>query len=382
LRKGDAVKKYLCTFFYALLLIAFGSSSPVFSAGCETRAVWVNAEAFTSAELEKVQNARLNTLFVIAPPITNASGLNYGWSDPGQFLAFIRQAKARGLSVHAWITNKKRTGSNAQVDFTNPMEQQAQADWVISLMDTYGAYIDGVHFDYIRYSYSPINATQMAGVTATVQKAHTALKAKYPTKSLTAAVFNPAPNYASASEAVSQWFKDWFAANPGNWYQNTYGDGTNNVPEFFKEQQDPVFWSRSRNIEGIASMMYGMTDAKWNKQASAWKAFLNFQQSNLGAGILGLGWLTEEGQPDWGYDVAGIVRKIKYGRSIGFTGFSIFELGNPNVDDTPLIQALAIDSSVNNNDAPFEISVSSCLVFSAPAQTNSSIFLPLMLNRR
>lgn len=354
--------------FLIIVFFLLSQKSVLAAAACETRAVWVNTYAFTTAELDKAQSAHLNTLFVIAPPITNNNGINYGEGTPAQFLSFVQQAKSRGFSVHAWIIGKMRTGSS-QVDFTSASEQQAQADWVVSLMDTYGAYLDGVHYDYIRYSYSAINASQLAGVSATVQKAHSALKAKYPNAVLSAAVFTTEPNNANfTTEAIPQWYRDWFTANPGNWYQNTYGDGTNNVPEFFKEQQDPVGWVRNHNIEAVASMMYGMNDTLWNREADAWKSFLTYQSSNLPAGIMGLGWLTQSGQPDWGFDAPGIVRKIKYGRSVGITGFSIFELGTSGVNDTPLISALSVDSSSNNNDAPYKSAVSSCL--------SSSVSLP------
>jgi len=56
-----------------------------------------------------------------------------------------------------------------------------------------------------------------------------------------------------------------------------------------------------------------------------------------------------------------VVRKIRYGRSIGMNGFVIFILANHETDDSALIDALTVDSATNGNDAPFKEWVPSCL---------------------
>lgn len=358
------MNKYVSLLICSLLSTMYFLSltpKPAMSSACETRAVWVNAQAFTTTELNKAQSARLNTLFVIAPPI----GGNYGEGNAAAFISFIKQAKARGFSVHAWMLNGLRVGGSfGGVDFTSPTEQGKQAAWAISLLDAYGEYLDGIHLDYIRYDvWEDVNINnRMNGVSVTVQKIHTAIKSKYPGKMLTAAVFPLEPAYADFDqEGLSQWYRNWFAAHPGNWYDVAYPD-FDTVPSEMKYQQNPVAWARSGNIEGFIPMAYGMKDAVWKKQASALKSFLTYNGNWLHTGLMGLGWLTESGQPDWGHDAPGIVRKIKYGRSIGITGFSIFEFGQPGVDDRPLISALSVDGPDNGNAAPFKLKAPSCLV--------------------
>jgi uncharacterized lipoprotein YddW (UPF0748 family) len=168
-------------------------------------------------------NAHLNTAFVIIPAV----GGNNGWSDPSLFASFLSKAKARGFSVHGWIPTYYRTSSTP--NWTSSTEQQAQANWAVAVLNAYPQ-LDGVHLDYIRYmNYSNINSSQMNGVNAVVSAVHSAVKSKYPSKVVTAAVFTDDPRWADFNtEAVPSWFRSYVSANPSSIY------GTSNVPQSFK----------------------------------------------------------------------------------------------------------------------------------------------------
>lgn len=52
-------------------------------------------------------------------------------------------------------------GGSGGVDYTDPSEQAAQAEWAASLLDAYPE-ADGVLFDYVRYlEWEPIDADNM-----------------------------------------------------------------------------------------------------------------------------------------------------------------------------------------------------------------------------
>ena len=81
-----------------------------------------------------------------------------------------------------------------------------------------------------------------------------------------------------------------------------------------------------------------------------WKSF---RKGRLEGIVMGLGWLKEKEHPDWDLKPDPVVRFIKYGRSQGLKGFSIFSLGAPDVDDEPLLKALAEPCPANEGDPPF-----------------------------
>jgi len=323
---------------------------------CEIRGTWLNPKSFDSqlrrtATLTKLTTANFNTIFVAAPPI----GDNYGWSDASHFLAFIQQADLLGFSVHVWVSNNNRI---EDVDFTSPAEQAAQAQWVLDLMAQYGTYLDGVHFDYIRYSdWEDVNIDgKMDGVTQTIANAYTQLKLNYPDKYLTCTSFDIEPNWEESyvdpplwGEDVPTWFKNWYAANPGSIFHGGVVQGLNyvGVPHHMKYQQNPVEWISGNICDGVMPMQYTMDQSPWEEEAGFWKDFLQFVNSDFQKTFMGIGWLSEDGHPDWGYDAAGVVNKINYGRSIGLKGFVVFQIGaiddgNGNhIDDMPLINALA-----------------------------------------
>ncbi len=349
---------------------------------CESRGTWIWASSISSATkrtdvLQKLAQAKMNTILVSIPPVLT----NYGNGVSEHFLEFIKAANNQGLSVHAWFQNGNRKGkisrkrrrskrySSAEiVDFRDTAEQNAQVQWVMDVMELYNAHLDGVHLDYIRYFHSEdVNeGGKMDGVSATVAKINTNLKARYPNAKLSAAVFREIPakeeTYKDPPEwkmDVPQWFRDWYAQNAKSIY---HGPTNVSVPMFMRYQQDPISWLKDGSIDVIIPMRYTTDDPDWNQTANYFKSFNDFVKNDLKGLNYSLGWI-EKSSPtsSRGYDPEGSVRKIKYGRSLGVKGFFFFIFFNHGYDDTALIEALTIDSAVNGNDAPFKEAAESCM---------------------
>ncbi len=342
---------------------------------CEVRGTWLNPYAFSSpTQLEltmsKLIAGHFNTVFVLAPPI----GEFNGWSDPDAFAELVAQAHAAGISVHIWVAAMYRV-AGVKADFRLPEEQAAQADWAEALMTAYPQ-VDGYHLDYIRYSqWEDVNSEgKLDGVSATVD-AVAGYLASWPSKKhLTATSFSLEPNYAIFSrEDIPRWFRTWFSANLDNDYIDPYGGGFDTVPCFFKYQQNPIGWIIDSGLSSMIPMEYTMDDNRWNQSARNLASFINSSGIPTSHGLMGIGWLEEEGHDDWGYDAPGVVRKIKYGRTQGLGGFVIFQIGSWDVDDWPLINALTVDSVDNEFDAPYEDWRPSCLL--------PKIYLPVITNR-
>ncbi len=383
------MKANLVVFSFALGLLSSLCISSAESSQSELRGVWLNKYAFNSMNrqetLEKILQANLNTIFVISPQIEG----NYGDSNPEDFKTFIRDAKSRGLSVHGWICNHLRTNDRSTVDFTDPKEQQSQVKWAISLLDTYPE-LDGVHFDYIRYEeWEQCDAEKMNGISETIRQAYTAIKRKYPEKFLTVTSFAAASasyhgvdygkvvgwfaGWFTEGEAlwvgdVPQWYRNWYAKNPDNWYstRNSIDKELKKTrlmgPEHFNFQQDPTTWIRKRIVDAVIPMQYTANNLTWQDEVDLWKSFIPMRSDRI---YLGMGWLEEKEHTDWQYDPAAIVHHINYGRSRGIKGFVIFQLTSDelpeDVDDWDLVRALSIDSEINNYQAPFSNQVPSPL---------------------
>jgi len=318
---------------------------------CETRGAWIWASSIDSSNkrsyvLDKLLEANLNTIFVSIPSINN----NHGYGGTDDFISFIRESKNSGLSVHAWMTNGWRNGKDTEADFRDPSEQEEQVQWVRSIMSTYGQYLDGIHLDYIRYPGSEaVNINnKMDAVTQTINKIHDFLAANYPVKYLTATSFVHIP-VKSRGGSPPEWFTEW-RANSNNIYSN------NKVPYFMQVQQDPIDWISKKIVDGVMPMQYTIDDTEWNQEIDFFKSFNTYNGNDPAKTLMGLGWMSSKG-----YDAAGIVRKIKYGREQGMKGFIIFILFNHGYDDSPLLNALTIDSAENNFDAPFKNKANSCI---------------------
>lgn len=325
---------------------------------CETRGTWLWASSIDSSEkrtfvLEKIIEANLNTVFVSIPPIEG----NHGYGKTDDFLDFITDAKALGLSVHAWMLNGRRKGRNTEADYRDSNEQDAQVNWAMSIMRNYGNYLNGIHLDYIRYiNYEDVNNNfKMDAVTETISKIYNSLLTNYPDKYLTATSFITSA-HKDENGSPSQWFINWRNSNTNSIYSY------DKVPSFMRVQQDPIEWIKKDIVSGVMPMQYTTDDGIWNQDVELFKSFNSSYNNDPSKIFMGLGWI-EKTSPNStrGYNAAGVVRKIKYGRSLGMKGFVIFILFNHGYDDSPLVNALTVDSNTNNNEAPFKSSVPSCL---------------------
>ncbi len=328
---------------------------------CEVRGIWVDeleSSEKAAAILANIRAANLNTVFVVSPPV----GPNGGWSNKKQFANFVKQASRANLSVHIWVPNMYRKKNGAQSDFQNKKERTAQKKWVLSLLKKYKRYVDGIHFDYIRYyDWENVNDGQkMDAVTQVVREMTSAVRKKYKKMFVTATTVSATPTWADFSaEDIPDWFRDWYGAHPGNVYETSYGFPT--VPNHMKYQQDPVSWIRESDLDAVMPMQYATSDTDWNQEADSWKSFLSYAEKEPTRILMGIGWLEEEGHPEWGYDAAGVARKIAYGRSLGYKGFVIYEL-NGGERDSELVNVLTADLAENSYDAPFENSKSTCFL--------------------
>jgi len=330
-------------------------------ADCEVRGVWVdeldNSEK-VAAIVNNITAANLNTVFAVSPPI----GPNGGWSNKKQFANFVKLSSRNGLSVHIWVPNMYRKKNGAQSDFRDRKERKNQKKWVLSLLKKYKRYVRGIHFDYIRYyDWEDVNKDQkMEAVSQVVSEMASAVRKKYKQMFVTATAISAAPTWADfSSEDIPAWFRNWYSAHPGNVYETSYSYPT--VPNHMKYQQDPATWIRESNLDAVMPMQYTTSDTDWNQEADSWKSFLNYVGKEPARILMGIGWLEEEGHLEWGYDAAGVARKIAYGRSLGYKGFVIYEL-NGGAHDQDLINVLTQDSSENSFDAPFEDQKSTCFL--------------------
>lgn len=367
--RSKSQKKFAIILF-AILVSIFLSERETFAAraaqnnllsntDCEVRGVWVDelerSEKVT-AIVNNIRAANLNTVFVVSPPI----GPNDGWSNKKQFTSFVKLASRNGLSVHIWVPNMYRSKNGNRSDFRNKKERTAQKKWILKLLKKYKRYVDGIHFDYIRYyDWENVNDSEkMDAVNKVVSEMASAVRKKYRNMFITATTISATPTWADFSgEDIPDWFRNWYAANPGNIYETSYAYPT--VPNHMKYQQDPVTWIRESNLDSIMPMQYTTNDTDWNEEAGSWKSFLTYVGKEPTRILMGIGWLEEEGHPEWGYDTAGVANKIAYGRTLGYKGFVIYEL-NGGARDQELINVLTQDSSENSFNAPFENPVVTC----------------------
>ncbi|MCJ7739821.1 hypothetical protein MUP32_00705, partial [Candidatus Microgenomates bacterium] len=269
------MKKYFSILIIALLFFfIFFTQEIQAQTNCETRATWLNTNSFSyesrrKTTLPELLNAHINTVFLSAWPLNG----NYGRGSQESFETMLNQLVSNNISVHVWIDNRFRRflndGTN-QVDFTNPTEQDTQAQWAADWIKTYPQ-LDGVHFDYIRYAPNDADTInmngRMDGVTATIIKTRNAINAINPQKKFTAAVFKLYPSWEESYRDppswskgdVPKWFKDWYTSHPDestNIYRHVASATTPPfyyvaVPNFFLVQQDPIEWLK-QDMDGIS----------------------------------------------------------------------------------------------------------------------------------
>jgi len=332
----------------------------------ELRGAWLSNDTVDTAPhraemVAKLRRGHFNTVFIAVPPL----GGQYGTSDAAGFGAMVDDCHAAGISVHAWFQNFKRLGESTQADFTSGAERAAQRQWVLDMLAAYPN-LDGVQCDYIRYStWEACSGAKMQGVADTVR----AIREAVAPRPVTCAVFNAASiSYRGWKPTwegdVPQWYRDWYAANPGNYYEQQANLPGNNANwllggSFFSYQQDPAAWIKAGLADGCATMQYTAVDATWQSEVQIWRGFLGAENGKL---YMGLGWM---GPTQWftdsAFDPAAMVRFIKYGRANGVKGFVVFRLGQPGVEDGPFLDALSVDGPANGNAAPFTRDVASTL---------------------
>lgn len=350
------------------LMIAFVAAPSVSGAEPKPlpiRGVWLQPYAIANrhraATLDKVKRLHLNTIYLRTPTIEAEGVKHHGQGDLANFEATLKALRKQGVAVHAWITNKMRAGGE-QVDFTDVNERKLQAQWAIAILDRWPA-LAGVHLDYIRYSkWDKPDARRMDAVTATVRGIREAINKKYSGKQLTGAVFTADFSYLGGRWGrggarqwdgdVPAWFQQWHHQSRGNVYttrpallhkQGKFNDfGLKHLygPVFFHMQQDPVTWLKEDLLDSIQVMQYSADRERWRIEAETWKAFMTSIGKDAKRVHLGLGWLTEKGQPDWRRDAAAMADHVKVAKKVGLGGVSIFTLGVEGIDDEPLVRAL------------------------------------------
>lgn len=331
----------------------------------ELRGTWLNQQAFQASRrrtttLDLVTDANLNTIFALAPSVNG----NLGGGSSDAFEALIREAARRGLGIHGWLLCHRRKGRDVELDFSDPIEQRAQADWAVTLLDRYPG-LNGVHLDYIRYREAEVpDLNRLDGLTRTVQGIREAMRAKHPDKSLTAAVFVAASaGYLGSLEEgrnrlsnTPAWFRQWYNDHLDNWFATAYRRNSRLQPTWalgpnhLRYGQDSVTWLREDLVDGIMPMQYTSNDAVWQEELDLWRSFLG---GKLDGVYTGLGFLTEQGRPSWKHDPDSLVRHINYARSHGWPGGVIYRLGFAGDLDRQLVTALTRGRTPGHDAGPF-----------------------------
>ena len=264
IRRGAAVA--------AALVLCLAAGAVNGQAMDEVRGVWLNPDAFNSpsarsSTLGKIASANLNTVFLAAPPING----NYGWSDPAAFQICLDDARLQGLAVHGWIANHSRLGGSP-VDFSSAAERASQRQWVLDLLAAYRD-LDGVHFDYIRDEHwDDPDAARMGGITELLRISKEAIDSAFAGKRLTATSFTSASASYLGSQPdwsgdVPQWYRDWYDADPGNWYIQQGATDPSLDPDWllgplhFNYQQNSPFWLSSAYADAVVPMQYTNRDS-------------------------------------------------------------------------------------------------------------------------
>jgi uncharacterized lipoprotein YddW (UPF0748 family) len=380
-RRRLLLRLTLCGF---LGLLAVATPPSVSAAESEMRGVWLNPPAFAIAHRDKTLKniiaGGFNTIFTRAPSIKTNFGKNTGAGDPQNFSHWLDRCKQKGLAVHAWVTNKQRTGAQ-QVDFTDKTEQRAQAAWAAALLKAYPK-LDGIHFDYIRYGqWKAPNEKQMAGIRTTLALTRKAMTDQAPGTWFTAAVFTAQYSYlggAGTKDSVNwqtdtpDWYRKWYATHPENYFavqpekdrlaglRKDLKPNFRYGPNFMHYQQDPPRWLHEGLIDAVMPMRYTSELAPWQQEAAVWKSLTGPKANRI---YMGLGWLTEKGHPDWHRNPQALVAHIRYGRKLGYKGFCLFALGVTGVDDGPMIKALGQGKGEGSKpDGPFAKPAASPLI--------------------
>ena len=125
-------------------------------------------------------------------------------------------------------------------------------------------------------------------------------------------------------------------------------------------QQDPATWTGNGFVDHLVPMQYTADTAVMRNDIDIWASFMQWVGRPMSVINLGLGWFDEPSSfPDSKFDAAAMVQHIVYGRSKGIGGYTIFRLGNPGIDDSPLIDALTVPNKNNSGVPPNPTNASS-----------------------
>ena len=334
----------------------------------ELRGAWVAHDSITTYAdriglIEKIMEARLNTVFLDMPRI----GSNYGVGEMTTFVEFLQEVKVAGLVAFGWISNHKRTFP-VPADLRLPEERVAQAKWVEDILGGFPC-LDGIAIDYIRYpTWESSDKAKQEGVSLTVEairKVTDRAGAALLTTSFPAATVTYRGAEPKWEGDVPEWYQEWFDYNPSNYFKKEAGKGGTGLvnrmnlegpnpdyllgPSFMSYQQDPVTWLGNNFVDHVVPMQYTSDPAVMRNDVDLWVSWTTWVGRSMNCINLGLGWFDEPTSfPDSKLDPAAMVEHIAYGRSKGVGGYTVFRLGVPGVDDTPLIEALTVPNTFNN----------------------------------
>jgi len=207
-------------------------------------ACWINSRGFETAEkrdetLDSLIRGRFDTAILFGPEFEGYPG--YG--DAQAFNTFSQMVRDAGLSVHVWL-NCSRLSSYP--NFTDVSTQEEYARWVAAVIAEYNP--DGIHLDYIRYDVSTMPTVLMEAIATTVQLVHDAIGDKqlsvsqFPLNAAWEERYKDPPDWPYP---VPEWFKQWYADNPGSIYDGAISSSGLyvGIPRYMRYQQNGLEWS-------------------------------------------------------------------------------------------------------------------------------------------
>lgn len=346
-----------------------------FNTLCETRATWLNPEAFDTSgsrqsTLQKLNEANFNTIFLAAYTLNG----NYGNLDDKNgvpkeklFENMLDEAKNAGFSVHVWLDSMRRKYPEGQpecdkpkciVNYTDKKEQETHEKWCLDWLTKYPN-LSGINFDNVRFQnpLDHIDKNRLDGLNDTLQACSTAVKKQFPGKYVTAFGGNVDPKLIKSDDFLPQWFKNW---------QNTHADDSvffYNGNKYRPDGLQPINWLKSGTIAAYAPGDFTTSLKLWQIRLPEWKSLLSLPRLYRRL-IFGLAWLPSKGTityPDGstykegGYNAKSIADQIEYTRSSTppANGFVVFQIGKKEANDAPLINTL--------KNGPFQQPAISCI---------------------
>jgi len=230
-------------------------------------ACWLNARAFATAEKrDKTLTALLDGHFDTAILFGPKFGGHPGYGTPEAFEAFSRMVRDAGLAVHVWLNCSRLT---PYPNFTDATTRAAYANWAAAVIAEYDP--DGIHLDYIRYDKSNAPSVAMEAVAITVRTVREAIGDKqlsasqFPLDAAWEERYKDPPNWP---HPVPEWFKRWYAGNPGSVYHSaTSPQGRYvGIPKYMRYQQNGLEWP----LDMLMPMEYTSDPNTWKQRVDLW----------------------------------------------------------------------------------------------------------------